>query len=185
MYACLQSAENLQEKAEKDCLCIYTSVWISQKGSVHFVFCASVCDLPPVSWSDTDSLFSKHTHICCPALHLCTHARVAFLDSLSLFRAIKTHIPTHIYLQQTRRVADGVKPPLNIMLRWALERSTTGDSVRRLKRHWDQLGSAQSKAQPNARLHIQFKRPAAGTDSWRGGVGFPEDGSMWRGCLCA
>lgn len=70
------------------------------------------------------------------------------------------------------------------MLRWALERSTTGDSVRRLKRHWDQLGSAQSKAQPNARLHIQFKRPAAGTDSWRGGVGFPEDGSMWRGCLC-
>lgn len=107
MHACLQSAEKLQEKAEKNCLCIYTSVWISQKGSVYFVFCASVCDLPPVSWSDTDSLFSKHTHICCPVIHLCTHAHVAFLDSLSLFRAIKTHIPTHIYLQQTRRVAEG------------------------------------------------------------------------------
>lgn len=44
---------------------------------------------------------------------------------------------------------------------------------RRLKRHWDQLGSAaEQKRPPNAALHNQFKRPAAETDSRGGGVGF-------------
>lgn len=57
--------------------------------------------------TNTDRLFSKHTHMLhCTTVHLCTHTHVAFLDSLPLFRAIKTHMPTHIYLRQSSR---GVK----------------------------------------------------------------------------
>lgn len=70
----------------------------------------------------------------------------------------------------------GVKLLLNTILCGALEQSATGDSVRPTKRHRDQLGCEQSKAQPNAALQDQFKRPSAETDSWGGGLALCKEG---------
>lgn len=68
------------------------------------------------------------------------------------------------------------------MLHWALEHNTTRAYVGPLECHWDQLGSAQSRALPNAAaLLTSSKGLLLRRTAEEAGPDFPEEGGYLKG----